>query len=40
MKSRRAQMQAKRKRNALITRLALGGVALVAIALIASSFFR
>jgi hypothetical protein len=40
MKSRRAQMQAKRRRNALITRLALGGVALVAIALIASSFFR
>lgn len=40
MKSKRAQMQAKRRRNALITRLALGGAALVAIALIASSFLR
>jgi hypothetical protein len=40
MKSKRAQMQARRRRNALITRLGLGAAALVAIALIASSFLR
>jgi hypothetical protein len=40
MKSKRAQMQARRRRNALITRIALGGVALVAVAMIASSFLR
>jgi hypothetical protein len=40
MKSKRAQMQVRRRRNALLTRLALGGVALIAIALIASSFLR
>jgi hypothetical protein len=40
MKSKRAQMQARRRRNALLTRLVLGGLALAAIALIASSFLR
>jgi hypothetical protein len=40
MKSKRAQMQARRRRNALITRLGLGAAALVGIALIASSFLR
>lgn len=40
MKSKRAQMQARRRRNMLITRLVLGGAALIAVVLIASSFLR
>ncbi|HEX9617929.1 MAG TPA: DUF3105 domain-containing protein [Anaerolineales bacterium] len=40
MKSKRKMVQARRRRNALITRLALGGLALIAVALIASSLLR